>query len=416
MQTPSEHSGAILQAVFSVCLSSEDAAAALTAVGRIAGAAFAGEFQEYLSADRRPQFPSALKAAQSCVALIDCDRDPELALETMQRLQQIFPHRITLVAISSAHDAAFLLRAMRAGCSDVLSRPVEPDELTLALKRFQERHPVPSHAVQETGRMISFFGVKGGVGATTLAVHLATHLVRVHRKKVLLIDHKHELGHVALYLGIKDSVYYFEELIRNLDRLDKDLLEGFVVRHPSGIDVIPSPDTASVQNHNTAEAIERAMDYLRRQYDYVLVDSSTQYLDSVGALVAASDEICMICTPDIAALRDLARHIEHLSLTSGFVGKVRVIINRATSDDAVTAEQIEEAVRFPVSFTIPNSYAELMRAINAGEPVTPQHRGAFTQAVERWARALVVGPAIGAKLPKAKSFFNLWRRPQPSRT
>jgi len=414
MQTRSEHPGAVLQAVFSVCLSSEDAAAAVTSVGRVAGAEFAGEFEEYLSADRRPQFPGAIKAAQGCVALIGCDRDAELALETMERLQQIFPRQITLVAVSQSRDADFLLRAMRAGCSDVLSRPVDADRLAAALRRIQERHPLPSHAVQDPGRMISFFGVKGGVGATTLAVHLATHLVRVHRKKVLLIDHKHELGHVALYLGIKDSVYYFEELIRNVDRLDKELLEGFVVRHPSGLEVIASPDTAAAINHNSAEAIERAMDYLRRQYDYVLVDSSTQYLESVGALVAVSDEICMICTPDIAALRDLARHIEHLSLTSGFVGKVRVVINRATSDDAVTAEQIEEAVRFPVSITIPNSYAELMRAINAGEPVSPQHRGAFTQAVERWARSLAVGPTVAAKLPKAKSLFNFLRGPQTS--
>ena len=334
----------------------------------------------------------------------------------MRRLQALFPQQITLVAIASAPDAAFLLQAMRAGCADVLSRPIDAEALASALTRFQETHALPAHSTAERGKMISFFGVKGGVGATTLAVHLATHLVRVHRKKVLLIDHKHELGHVALFLGIKDSVYYFEELIRNVDRLDKELLEGFVVRHPSGLDVIPSPDTASVLNHNTAEAIERAMDYLRRQYDYVLVDSSTQYLESVGALVSASDEICMICTPDIAALRDLARHIEHLSLTGGFIGKVRVIINRATSDDAVTAEQIEEAVRFPVSFTIPNSYAELMRAINAGEPVAPQQRGAFTQAIERWARTLAVGQTVAAKAPQAKGLFHFLRRTQASRT
>jgi pilus assembly protein CpaE len=416
MQTSSQNSEHVIQVVFSVCASSEDAAAAMIAVSRVAGSEFAGEFQEYISANRQPQFSSALRAAPGCVALIDCDQDPELAIQTMRRLQQTFPNKISLVALSSETNASFLLQVMRAGCSDVIQKPVDAAALAEALTRFQNSHPPSAHATQDLGKVISFYGVKGGVGTTTLAVHLATHLVRIHRKKVLLIDHKHELGHVSLYLGIKDGGYYFDELIRNVDRLDADLLEGFVVRHPSGLEVIPSPDTAAVMHTSPAETIERVMEYLRRHYEFILIDSSLQYRDSIGAIVAASDEVSMICTPDVASLRDLARHIENLGLNSGFISKVRVIINRSTSDDAASPEQIKEAVRFPVSFSIPNSYADLMRAINSGEPVSPQQRGGFTQAVARWAKAVAGGPAVTTKASEPKRLFNFLRQQVPSKT
>jgi pilus assembly protein CpaE len=167
---------------------------------------------------------------------------------------------------------------------------------------------------------------------------------------------------------------------------------------------------------SSAETIERVIEYLRRQYDFVLIDSSMQYRDSIGAIMAASDEVSMICTPDVASLRDLARHIENLSLTNGSISKVRVIINRGTSDDAVSPEQIEQAVRFPVSFSIPNNYADLMRAVNSGEPVSPQQRGGFTQAIANWAKALAAGPADTTKASEPKRLFNFLRQQIPSKT
>ena len=103
----------IVQAVFSVCASTDVTSATLVAINGTAGSEFAGEFQEYITADKRPQFSAELKSAAGCVALIDCDRDPELALQTIERLQQIFLHKVSLVAIASQTDASFLLRAMR---------------------------------------------------------------------------------------------------------------------------------------------------------------------------------------------------------------------------------------------------------------------------------------------------------------
>ncbi len=411
MQSNHQNSAHLLQAIFSVCLVREDAAAISAAVAKVNGSEFEGEFHEYITADRRPQFSAALKNATNCVALVDCDRDPDLALQTIERLQQIFLHKVNLIALSRQADASFLLRAMRAGCRDFLPKPIDTEQLAEALKRFQAAHLIAAQPLN-AGKVLSFFGAKGGVGTTALAVHLATHLVRRHHKKVLLIDHQHELGHVGLYLGIKDWVYYFEELVRNVDRLDAELLEGFIVKHPSGLDVLPSPDSCASFHNTPPDAIERVMDYLRQRYDFVLVDSSIQYRDVIQALIAASDEVVMITTPEIAALRDLARHIEHMSLINGVTGKIRVVINRSTAEDAVTPKQVEQAIRFPVSYYIPNNYFDLLRAINAGEPIPPQHRGGFTQAIAKWSDTLAIGPADSEKAAEPKKLFNLFRYSQ----
>jgi len=389
MQTNSSNSSRVVQAVFSVCVPNEVALVAMEAVAAVPGADFLGQFEEYISAEKRPQFPDVMKEATGCVALVYCDRDPELALQTMDRLRQTFEQKLRLIAVATKTDPQFLVRAMRSGCDDFLVMPIDQGLLTDALNRFQKSCMSKSPSARGKGKVISICGVKGGVGTTTIAVHLAMHLVTKHRKRVLLIDHKHELGHVALHLGIKESVYHFDELVRNADRLDSDLLDGFVTRHPTGLEVIPSPDVCGPLQEPSADAVARVMDYLRTRYDFVLIDGLLQ----LNSMLLLSDEVALICTPDVAALRDLVRRIDHLSVSTGFTTKLRVVINRSNSDDAVSSHDIEASTRFPVAVSIPNNCADLMRALNTGEPISPQQGGGFTRAVAQWASRLVAGPS-----------------------
>jgi pilus assembly protein CpaE len=380
--------------------------AAISASSNIPGALFAGEFRDYITAERRPQFSPLLKNADSCVALIDFDRDPELAIETTERLHQIFLKKIGIVGIGSRLDAGILLRAVRNGCSEFLTKPVSLMDLIASLNRFNEVLAVDPNAQSSLGRVISFFGAKGGVGTTMLAVHLAIFLVRQHGKKVLLIDHKQQLGHVALYLGLKDTQYHFEELLRNADRLDSELLNGFIVRHRSGLDVIASPELSGSPHEATRDEFERVMDFLRREYDFVLIDSSVTHQATRSALLEQSDEVYIVSTPDVAALRDLARMVESLSLSESSTNKLHLVVNRSTATDSVTPEQIEKTVRFPISVAVPNNYFELLRAINDGEPIPPQRRSEFNQALSRWANQIVNGADVPDAPAAKKKLFS----------
>jgi pilus assembly protein CpaE len=384
----SEHS---TQAIFSVCADKDVAQVATSAAASISGAHFAGEFRDYITSERRPQFSAELKNASNCVALIDFDRDPELAIETTERLHQIFLKNIGIIGVAARLDAEILLRAVRKGCTEFLIKPINQNELIAALNRYNDVSSLDSGVQSSLGRVICFFGAKGGVGTTMLAVHLAIFLVRKHGKKVLLIDHKQQLGHVALYLGLKDTQYHFEELLHNADRLDSELLNGFIVHHRSGLDVIASPELSGSPRESTSYEFERVMDFLRREYEYILIDSSVAYRDSKSSLIEQSDEVFLVSTPDVAALRDLARLVENLSLSESFTSKLRLVINRSTATDSITAEQIEKTVRFPIAVAVPNNYFELLRAINDGEPISPQRRSVFSQALSLWANRIVNG-------------------------
>jgi pilus assembly protein CpaE len=354
---------------------------------------FAGDFPDYIPSGKRPQFSQRVKDSAACIAIIDFDRDPERAAQSAEIVHQALAGKIATVAVSNRDDAQLVLQAMRAGCGEFLSRPFDLSQFTAMVIRLQARFAAAfSDAPKNVGNVISFFGVKGGVGATTLAVYLATFLVRQHRKKVLLIDHHHQLGHVCLHLGLKENPYYFDELLRNVDRLDVQLLAGFLTHHPCGLDLLPSPDTCAARYAGNPHDMEQVLDFLRGEYDYVILDSSLEYQDVNSAIVNCSDEVYLVATPDVAALRDLSRHVENFGL-----------------DDAVNKEQVESAVRFPVSVTVPNNYVELVRAVNAGEPLSPQRRSEFTSQIGKWTNRVVHAHSNPeAEAPKRKSFA-FWR-------
>jgi pilus assembly protein CpaE len=127
-----------------------------------------------------------------------------------------------------------------------------------------------------------------------------------------------------------------------------------------------------------------------------------------AAMIHLSDEVALIATPDVAALRDLARHIDSLSLSEVIAAKLRIVINRGSSNDSIGPEQVEQAVHFPIYITIPNNYAELVRAINEGEPISSQRRSDFNTQISKWANRLgLTGEAT--KVSEAKRKFAFWK-------
>lgn len=365
-------------------------------------------FENYLSAAKRPHFTERAIDAQACIAVIDFDKEPDRALETAEFLRQSFYHKIAIVALSSASDPDLLLRAMRAGCSEFVGKPFDSDDFTDTLTRLDLRWTAANARPHNSGKVLSFFGAKGGVGTTTLAVHLAMFLVRSFGKRVILIDDHAQLGHICLYLGLDGNHHHFHELVGNVSRLDQDLLKGFIATHPSGLDVLSSPDVHGGVRNTDAESVERTLEFLSTQYDFVLLDCEPSFEDINLAIIALSNFVYLVATPEIGSIRDLSRYVDGLIQNEQATEKLQVVINRYSSHEAITIEQIEKAVRLPIAIKIPNSYSELVRSINTGEPVSSDRKSDFSKQLVKWA-AIVAGADETTVVEPAKKRFSLWK-------
>ena len=226
-------------------------------------------------------------------------------------------------------------------------------------------------------------------------------------KKVLLVDNHAQLGHVALYLGMDGSHHHFYDLVQNVSRLDQELLRGFIATHPSGLDVLSSPDVYGGVWKSDTDSVERTLEFLSTQYDFVLLDCEASFEDISLAVIALSNWIYLIATPEIGAIRDLSRYVDGLIQNEQATKKLQVVINRYSSHEAVTIEQIEKAVHLPIAIKISNNYSQLVQAVNTGEPVAPESKSDFSQQMTKWAAA-VVGAGAPALQEPARKRFGLW--------
>jgi len=374
--------------VITICADPRVAEQFVEAVERKPWLLIAANFEGYISAQRRPYISPELKSAHASIALVDFDHDPEQALESIKFLRQVFP-RIMVVALAADRAPELLLMAMRAGCNEFLPKPFNPGALVDTVDQMEGLFVVPEVIDEPKGTVISFFGAKGGVGTTTLAVHLAMYLGQCQGKKTLLIDTHDELGHVCVYLGLDGTRYHFHEVVRNVDRLDSELLRGYVARHASGLEVLSSPDVCGGGRPIDADSVRKTLEFLRGEYDYVILDCETDLDELTMTMIEASSCTYIVATPEIGAVRDLSRYVDSLIQHDFTTDKISVVINRFSSRYAVNVEQIEKAIRLPVAIKLPNAYMDLVRAVNLGDPIPPSRKGDFPQQFVRWAATLV---------------------------
>ena len=404
-------SGIVNAAIITVCLDTETAERVVETVEKMPWVVTASHFEAYISAARRPYIGPQLKAANGCIAIVDFDHKPEEAVETTKYLQQLFPGKITVIALAQSREPELLLLAMRGGCTEFLHKPLKLEALAEVLRRIERQWTATTARVAPVGSILSFFGAKGGVGTTTLAVHLALYLVQTCQKKVLLIDNHAELGHVSVYLGLDGSQYHFNEVVRNVSRLDSELLQGFVAKHSSGLEVLASPDVCGNMNQMDPEAITKTLEFLKHEYDFILLDCATVLDNNALAVIDLSTRVYLVATPEIGAIRDLSRYVDNLMQIDYTTEKMHVVINRFSSRYAVSVEQIEKAIRLPIAIRLPNSYTELVRSVNLGEPVSPKTKSDFAAQIIKWAGTLVGARAAAAPAAapqKKSSFVAMW--------
>ena len=399
-------------AIVTVCVDPDTTEAIIQALESTAWAVTAANFEAYISAVRRPYFGPQVGAAKSVIAVVDYDADPDQAVETTKYLQTMFAGKVTVMALAESRDPDLLLRAMRGGCTEFLHKPFTPVALNHTLNQLEKHWIESATPTLNTGSILTFFGSKGGVGTTTLAVHMAMYLVQVHKKKTLLIDHHPELGHACVYLGIDGNRCNYQDVVRNVSRLDSELLKGYTAKHSSGLEVLSSPDACGGIKQTDADAVATTLEFLRSEYDYVIVDAPTSMDDTTMAVIDVSTSVYLVATPEIGAIRDLARYVDHLTQIDGATAKMQVVVNRVASRYAVNVEHIEKAIRVPVAIQLPNSYAELVRSANLGEPISLNGKSDFNTQFMNWANTVVGSTAKAAGTetkPKTKSkLFAMW--------
>jgi pilus assembly protein CpaE len=87
-------------------------------------------------------------------------------------------------------------------------------------------------------------------------------------------------------------------------------------------------------------------------------------------------------------VRNTVRYIEHLSKLGYTSNSIYVVLNRYSKKGPLSDERIEKTLGRQISLRVPNSYNDVIRAINSGAPISSGGKSEFGAAIQKWVREL----------------------------
>src|SRR5258705_1930793 len=325
------------------------------------------------------------------------DGPPARMVETLART---FSEAAVFVTGPSV-SADFVIEVIRAGAVEFLRRPVQGGDLAAALEKLL-RIRRPTQPVARPGRITSVFSAKRGLGVTAVATNLAVCLAERAPGRTILIDLDTRQSDVATFLNLR-STYSVLDALENPDRLDASFLQGLVVRHASGLVVLPGP-TRIERTQFSAEQVQTMLEVVRSQFDHVVLDLRHDLDPGTVAALEVSDSVLFLTSLTVSALRSAAAGLaafRHLGVTPH---RGKLVIMREGTAEAVTLKHANDTLGLPIHWPTPSDYPTAVSAINSGEPVvTASPRSKIARNLRELAGGLFPKPGAAARPAAGRS-------------
>jgi pilus assembly protein CpaE len=278
-----------------------------------------------------------------------------------------------LVLVTGDVTADMLRAAMRSGIRDVLSTEDTFGDVVKAIRETHRaslrlRRDDEGMAASESrrGKVVTVFSTKGGVGKTVVATNLAVALAKAG-KRTILLDLDLQFGDTGIMLQLKPMRTIFDAMLQ-YDRLDEEMLGGFLTEHSSGLQVLLAPVHPEDAETITPSRVGRIIGLLQDMADVVVVDTPGAFNDIVLAALDRSDEVYALATMDVASIKNTRISLQKLAQLGYGNERVRIVLNRADSKVWIEAGEVESAIESEIVAKIPSDRL-VPRSVNKGVPV-----------------------------------------------
>jgi len=337
-------------------------------------------------------FADVVSQTNPDIGLVALDQDPEKALQLVARLNSDSPE-CSILVVSTSTDGSIILKAMRAGAKEFLTRPVRIEDLLDALTRISDRRFGRGESRSRSSTVIAIGGATGGVGSTSLAVNLGCALAANARNSVALVDLDLCLGDADVLLDTIPD-YTLVDVAQNVTRLDFTLLKRSLTKHSSGLFLLPRPMQMEDSVHVAPDDLQRVIGLLKATFTHLVLDLSKSYsaLDQVALQMA--DHVLLVTQLDLPCLRNVVRLLTSFGVIPGVAEKVKIIVNRVGLDCGhISLKKAQETIGREIFWQLPNDYRTMVEVRNNGVPLVEQApKASITQAIVHLAETFSAAP------------------------
>ena len=347
-----------------------------------------------------------LGGAQSPRLLLVDLSGAEDPMHEIDSLAEVCDPGTSVVALGTANDVTLFRDLLAAGVADYLIKPVAADAINQSIVNALHHHQ-PVEAGTEShaqGRMIAFVGVRGGVGASSVAINCANIVAREYGKRVAFVDLDLQFGTTALALDI-EAGRGLREALENPARIDSLFVASAAVNVGQNLFVLAAEEPLDGPLNFDPEALDLLLSELRNSFDWIILDVPRSAAVAQWSMLASASTIAFVSDLTLPGMRDTMRLT---GIAKSVVPDARIVVvaNRAGHDEKgeIPAKEFEKSGETRVDYVLPNDVKACALALNNGKPLLDVAKSAKVTVALRQMTEGLVGSKKGAKRPPG------WRR------
>lgn len=271
------------------------------------------------------------------------------ALDQIDRLADVCDPSTKVVVIGRVNDVELYRELIRRGVSEYLVAPVSPLHMIEVISGI---YLGPD--AQPVGRIVSFVGARGGVGASTIAHNVGWTIAERMRINTTIVDLDLPFGTAGLDFN-EEAGQGVADALSAPERLDDVLLDRLLLKTGEHLSLFTAP--ALLDRHYEADtpAYEAVLDSVRQVSPCVIVDVPHLWTPWVKQTLLSSDEIIIVAVPDLASLRNTKAMVELLKQGRPNDAPPKLVLNMVSTPKRpeIPVKDFSETVGLPPAQLIP---------------------------------------------------------------
>jgi pilus assembly protein CpaE len=296
------------------------------------------------------------------IFIVDISENADSTIEHIENIEKEFKN-CKFILTSYDFKTDYIVRFLRSSKKDFITKPiVKTGFLSIINEIISKLTSEQDYSGQ--GKIISVFSNKGGLGKTTLAVNLASELAQINKyEKVILVDMNMFLGDVTTFLDItplKDINYVIEKA-----DTEQNITDLTVQYSDSNMYVIADVPYGNYNKTITRKDIIKFFNILRKNFKYIVIDSSSAITERTTTLLELADLILLISEANLPTLHNCKRCLDFFEKIN-VNEKTEIVLNRYSPNDDCQKQDVEEVLQNQIFATIPNDWKTVTDSINKG--------------------------------------------------
>jgi pilus assembly protein CpaE len=333
-------------------------------------------------ADDTENMLSIASAEDSFVIVALSSDEPEAVAASAQLIRQAREYGLLVLLVVGEISSRTMHQIMREGVAEFAPYPEPASALVDAIDRLRQARTngnlpavTAAGAPRRMGKVVAFYGVAGGVGASTFAVNFAWELTQKTRRegrRVALLDFNFQYGSIATFLDVprREAVY---ELVSEAANLDQTGLTQALSTYKDKLHVLTAPRDALPLDIVSPADVDAIINLARESFDYVVIDMPQALMNWSEKVYAASDDFYAVMEIDMRSAQNMFRFLRTLKAEDMNLDKLRFVLNRAPGmtdlSGKTRVKRVAESLGITFLHQVPDGGKQVVNSCDQGTPL-----------------------------------------------